>query len=196
MQWIDVLSRIVHVGTAITLVGGTAFLRLVLIPIAERLPEDTHRQLSDAVQSRWKRFVHAGILLFLLSGFYNYMRAIPSHKGDGLYHALIGTKILLALAVFFIASALVGRSPEQDSVDGRLGRPGSTDCGGGSAGAARYPEPYRAPWCVPRRSNSAFKRLMISPFSKHHAGPIRSFGGASPETRSMTTSGGRSARKR
>ena len=111
MQWIDVLSRIVHVGTAITLVGGTAFLRLVLIPIAERLPEDTHRQLSDAVQSRWKRFVHAGILLFLLSGLYNYMRAIPSHKGDGLYHALIGTKILLALAVFFIASALVGRSP-------------------------------------------------------------------------------------
>ncbi|RMF42491.1 MAG: hypothetical protein D6753_07415 [Planctomycetota bacterium] len=116
MQWLDVLSRIVHVATAITLVGGTAFLRLVLIPIAERLPEESHKQLSAAIQTRWKRFVHAGILLFLLSGFYNYMRAIPLHKGDGLYHALIGTKILLALAVFFLASALVGRSPAFDSL--------------------------------------------------------------------------------
>ena len=35
---------------------------------------------------------------------------MPEHKGDGLYHALIGTKIILAFAVFFIASALVGRS--------------------------------------------------------------------------------------
>jgi uncharacterized membrane protein len=35
---------------------------------------------------------------------------MPSHKGDGLYHALIGTKIILAFAIFFIASALVGRS--------------------------------------------------------------------------------------
>jgi hypothetical protein len=35
---------------------------------------------------------------------------MPLHKGDGLYHALIGTKILLALAVMVIASGLVGRS--------------------------------------------------------------------------------------
>ena len=33
------------------------------------------------------------------------------HKGDALYHALVGIKILLALGVFFIASVLVGRSP-------------------------------------------------------------------------------------
>jgi len=32
------------------------------------------------------------------------------HEGDGLYHGLIGTKMLLAFAIFFIASALVGRS--------------------------------------------------------------------------------------
>ena len=36
---------------------------------------------------------------------------IPKHKGDGLYHALVGTKILLAMFVFFIASALVGKKP-------------------------------------------------------------------------------------
>ena len=35
---------------------------------------------------------------------------MPNHKGDGLYHALVGVKMILALGVFFIASALVGRS--------------------------------------------------------------------------------------
>jgi hypothetical protein len=40
---------------------------------------------------------------------------MPEHKGDGLYHALVGTKILLALGVFFIASVLVGRSAAFES---------------------------------------------------------------------------------
>ena len=67
--------------------------------------------MTSHVLSLWKRFIHIGILLFLVSGFYNYLVvALPSHKGDKLYHPLIGTKILLGLGMFFIASALVGRS--------------------------------------------------------------------------------------
>lgn len=112
-MWIvDVLSRIVHVATAICLVGGSVFTLAVLIPAAKALSQEAHDALAAAVASRWKRWVHLGILLFLASGFYNYMRAIGSHQGDGLYHALLGTKMLLALGVFFIASALVGRSPK------------------------------------------------------------------------------------
>ncbi|MEM9585781.1 MAG: hypothetical protein AAGA03_00755 [Planctomycetota bacterium] len=110
MQWLDTLSRITHVLTAITLVGGSIFTLMVLMPAAKTLSQDSHDQLRDAIGGRWKRFVHGGIGLFLLSGFYNYVRAIPAHKGDGLYHALLGTKMLLALGVFFLASALVGRS--------------------------------------------------------------------------------------
>ncbi|TWU39941.1 hypothetical protein Q31b_32570 [Novipirellula aureliae] len=110
MFTLDVVSRIVHVATAITLVGGSAFLLFVLMPAAKQLEEAPHQQLSKLVMGRWKRFVHAGILLFLLSGFYNYYRAIAKHDGDGLYHALIGTKMLLALGIFFLASALVGNS--------------------------------------------------------------------------------------
>jgi uncharacterized membrane protein len=117
---IDVVSRIVHVSTAITLVGGTVFMLFVLIPAAKQLTDEQHDKLRSAIRGTWKRFVHSGILLFLLSGFYNYFRAMPSHKGDGLYHALIGTKIILALVVFFIASVLVGRSPAFESM--RRGR--------------------------------------------------------------------------
>ena len=89
-MWIlDTLSRIVHVGTAITLMGGSIFMLLVLMPSARQLSDESHDQLATAVTSRWKRFVHAGVLLFLLSGFYNYWRAMVNHQGDGLYHALL-----------------------------------------------------------------------------------------------------------
>ena len=113
---IDVLSRIVHVSTAIVLVGGTVFMTFVLLPTAENLPSAEHEKLRSLINGRWKRFVHTGILLFLVTGFYNYFQQMPKHKGDGLYHALVGTKILLALGLFFIASALVGRSAAFESI--------------------------------------------------------------------------------
>ena len=116
MEIIDVISRIIHVGTAITLVGGSVFTAFVLMPSAKQLSDESHLQLAALVKSRWKRFVHVGILLFLISGLYNYVRAIPLHKGDGLYHALIGTKMILALVLFFIAAALVGRSEKLEPI--------------------------------------------------------------------------------
>lgn len=107
---IDVASRLIHVLTAVMLLGGSLFSVLVLVPALESADGESKAKLVDAIRNRWKRIVHAGIALFLISGFYNYFVAMPSHKGDGLYHALIGTKIILALGLFFIASALVGRS--------------------------------------------------------------------------------------
>lgn len=107
----NVLFRWIHVGTAIVVLGGSVFLRFVLFPAAEQLPEAAHEQLRTGVMSRWKRFVGLGIGLFLISGLYNYLVVTrPRHEGQPLYHALIGVKILLALAVFFLASALTGRA--------------------------------------------------------------------------------------
>ena len=104
---LPVLSRWAHVGTAIVLVGGTAFFRLAVMPALEGDNSD----LVGRIRARWKKVVHLGIPVFLISGFYNYVTMIPKHKGDGLYHGLVGTKILLAMFVFFIASALVGNKP-------------------------------------------------------------------------------------
>lgn len=108
---IPFLSRWIHIVTAIVLVGGTIFLRFVLAPAAAQLSQPDHDKLRELVMNKWKKFVHGGIALFFISGFYNFIAVqVPKHRGDGLYHALIGTKILLAFAIFFIASALVGRS--------------------------------------------------------------------------------------
>lgn len=108
---IAILSRWVHIGTAIVLVGGTCFLRFVLAPAAAQLTEADSAKLKELVMATWKKYVHAGVALFILSGFYNYLIVqMPLHKGDKIYHMVIGTKILLAFAIFFFAEALVGRS--------------------------------------------------------------------------------------
>lgn len=107
------ISRFLHVATAIVLVGGTFFVRFILMPAAaQALTDADHLRLRGGIMAAWKRIVHGGIGLLLASGALNYYRVISeqSHKGDALYHALLGTKILLALVVFFIASALVGRA--------------------------------------------------------------------------------------
>jgi len=83
---------------------------MVVGPVLRANSREVAEQWQAALTAGWKKWVHGGIALFLLTGFYNYIRAMPLHKGDGLYHALIGTKILLALAVMVIASGLVGRS--------------------------------------------------------------------------------------
>jgi uncharacterized membrane protein len=115
VDWLGVVSRILHVGTAIVLVGGAAFLRFALLPAAvATLSEEEHARLRTAVLARWGKFVHAGIAILLFSGAYNFLRAIWALKEAGvrdpLYHALIGTKILMAMGLFFVASVLVGRS--------------------------------------------------------------------------------------
>jgi uncharacterized membrane protein len=108
---VNVTSRWLHVSTAIVVLGGTVFLRFVLTPSAERLPQTEHDRLRELITATWRKVVRGGILLFLLTGFYNYLIvAVPNHHGDKLYHMLMGIKILAALGVFFLAEALVGRA--------------------------------------------------------------------------------------
>lgn len=110
-ELIQVILRIVHVATAIVLVGGSVFMRFALMPAAAGLGDAEHEALRERLMGRWRRFVHGGIALLLASGLYNYVVVmVPLHKGDGRYHMLVGIKMLLALVLFFLAAALVGRS--------------------------------------------------------------------------------------
>ncbi len=102
---LSLVSRWIHVGTAVVLVGGLFALRFVVHPVLAGRPEDL-----AAIRGRWKKYVHGGIALLLLTGAFNYWRAIVGGRVDGIYHAMIDTKILLAMGSFFLSSALVGRS--------------------------------------------------------------------------------------
>jgi uncharacterized membrane protein len=103
---LQILFRWIHVGTAVVLVGGAAFLRFVVHPSVAPLTEADRDQLMTRIIGRWKRAVMIGIALLLITGFYNYLTVERAPR----YHMLMGSKILAALAVFFLASALTGRS--------------------------------------------------------------------------------------
>lgn len=116
LLWVDVLFRITHVLSAIALAGGSLFIAFVLHPVMSQTAENMQAELTPAIMARWKRFVHAGVALLLISGLYNFVQAIPLHRGDSLYHALLGIKMLLGLLIFAIASILVGRSRRTDAI--------------------------------------------------------------------------------
>jgi uncharacterized membrane protein len=113
---LGILLRWMHILAAIALFGGTIFQRVALVPAARELDDEQHTRVAAAIRARWSKVVMAGILFLLVSGIVNFMFTIDLFKAESadkklpaIYHALIGTKILLALAVFFFASALAGR---------------------------------------------------------------------------------------
>lgn len=109
---LSILFRWMHILAAITAVGGTFFMRWALLPTVAELRPAEQERVHSGIRARWAIPVHASIGFLLLSGFYNFVFvSLPRHPGDGLYHGLFGVKFLLALAIFFIATMLVGRSP-------------------------------------------------------------------------------------
>jgi uncharacterized membrane protein len=106
----QILSRWVHLVSVIILVGGATFLRFVLMPAAARLPDNLHAQLRTDVLAKWRKFVHPLVALIVITGVYNIVVRFQTAPPVVLWHMLITVKVLLALGVLFIASALAGRS--------------------------------------------------------------------------------------
>ena len=105
---LPLISRWLHIVPAIILVGGTLFLRFSLVPAW--LENDASTELREAVRRRWSRLVMASILFLLASGLYNSALKAIDYQLDGVYHGLLGLKIVLGLVVFYLASVLSGRS--------------------------------------------------------------------------------------
>ena len=104
-----ILSRWLHILSAAVMAGGAIFMRFALLPVLEAHDAGTRSEWHEAIIGRWKVFIHSGIAISLFSGFYNFY--VRFHEVKPMpYHALFGLKFLLAMVVFFIASALVGKS--------------------------------------------------------------------------------------
>jgi len=108
---LPLIMRWTHILSAITMLGGALFMRLVLKGALASIPESERATLTAAVRKRWKIFVMALTTLLLISGFYNYLMVTRfEHQGEGTYHMLFGIKFLLSLAVFTLAMFLIGSS--------------------------------------------------------------------------------------
>jgi len=116
MDQIDVaaiLVRWIHIAAAIVAIGGAAFMRFAFVPsLRETLGESEREKLVAAVRGRWAKVVHGCIGILLLTGAGNFvLLALKAGVKPMPYHALFGVKFLAAMVIFFLASALVGRSP-------------------------------------------------------------------------------------
>ena len=113
--------RWLHIVAAMTLVGGTIFLRFALVPSVSVLPDGERESLHAQVRRRWTMLIMASITFLLISGFVNFFLFLHSANPEipawsewrksyfGLYNMIWGIKFLIAMVIFFIASALAGR---------------------------------------------------------------------------------------
>ena len=108
---IPVLARWLHLGPVIIAIGGAFFAWWVLLPaVSETLDDEQAAKLRSAIAGRWRMVVHVCIGLILVSGIFNVYRSIVILGKPLAYHFLFLPKLLAALGIFFLASALVGRS--------------------------------------------------------------------------------------
>jgi uncharacterized membrane protein len=113
---VGILFRWMHILAAIAAVGGTIFIRLALMPSLSVLADDSRKALHEAIRSRWSKMVMAGIAFLLVSGLYNFVMTWRTYDLPGYYVPLFVVKVILAMTIFFIASALVGRSPGLEGI--------------------------------------------------------------------------------
>jgi hypothetical protein len=104
-----IASRAIHIASALILGGGLFYMRTVLASAGPDACFAGRRQT-------WARWAAIASTLLLATGIYNYMVIIQQSKLPGAaalppaYHALLGVKMLLGLAVMFIAAITAGRT--------------------------------------------------------------------------------------
>ena len=104
------LSRFVHVGSVVLFLGGVFYARQVLVPVLDKLPEDTRMSSAAGAQMRFRAVLWTLLALIVASGTYNLL-AGPKHTA--IYQAWFGVKILFVLHI--LASAILwGTSPYGD----------------------------------------------------------------------------------
>lgn len=96
IQWIHILSAVVAVG-------GTIFMRFVLVPVLGPADADLRKRIIG----KFRPLLYAAILLLLATGIYNAVGAFHLRAHDAAYQAVLGMKMLLALVLFAVAAHLV-----------------------------------------------------------------------------------------
>jgi uncharacterized membrane protein len=106
LEVLEVLMRWAHVASAVALLGGFAFARLVVAPSLADTPSEDRAESWRTLVARFRPLIYAGVAGLLVSGVYQIARH-PGHTP--LYHAVLGVKLLLAAHVF-AAALLIARA--------------------------------------------------------------------------------------
>ncbi len=101
---LQVIMRWLHLSSAIVLIGGSVYWRLVLMPSSFALPADERDILNERDAANFRPFVALSIAGLLVSGIFNIL-ANPGHSR--LHNIMLATKLLLVAHVFAAVLAAV-----------------------------------------------------------------------------------------
>ncbi len=113
VEVLGVLSRWLHITSAVLLIGGAIYARTVAVPALRALAAEDRLRARAVLVVRFRSIVYAAIAGLLVSGTYSLLTH-PGHTR--LYHIWFGVKMLLA-AHIFAAATLAVRTPEEKSDD-------------------------------------------------------------------------------
>jgi len=106
MEIVGIVSRWLHISSAVFLLGSALFGKLILSGAAEQLDASARQRLNDGVAVRFRPLALAAILALIASGVYNLLAKQSPPPG---YHMWFGIKVLLAGHVIAV-SILLGKT--------------------------------------------------------------------------------------
>jgi uncharacterized membrane protein len=103
----EILMRWAHITSAVVLIGGLVYARMVAAPVVGQSLGEERLELLERLAARFRPLVYAAIAGLVISGVYNF----ALHRGHTAYYQMwFGVKILLALHVFAAAVLAVKSS--------------------------------------------------------------------------------------
>ena len=113
MEVLVVLSRWLHVISAILAIGGAFFLRVVVPPALAEVEAGSRDATLIRLRKGFKRVVHICLGLLIVTGIFNSTRNFRDYthliRPPALMHALWGMHILLGLVVMGISTWLLAK---------------------------------------------------------------------------------------
>jgi uncharacterized membrane protein len=110
IEIVSLVSRWFHILAGMTAVGGMIFLRCVVVSPFLALPKAQFEPLHAQMRPRWARLVAMAVGILLISGLVTFGINASQYVLPKWYHMVWGIKFLIALVIFFLLSALAGKS--------------------------------------------------------------------------------------
>ncbi len=113
MTLLKPLIQWLHVGSVVLMIGGFFFFRVILMPLANRLP-DPAAFITSALR-RFSSTVWCALLTILISGLYNFITFFRTARGGAaaeemsyfsLYILVVGIKLFIVFLIYTLAILL------------------------------------------------------------------------------------------
>ena len=110
MDFVNVIIRLLHILSAIGLLGGTIFVVFALVPTLSHIEPELRVAIFSRAKKRFYRVAHPAIILLIVTGAYSWgqnARAYEAYTDQNgpMLQALLGLKVLLAVIVTVLVFA-------------------------------------------------------------------------------------------